>query len=82
MGRFPGGISRRQSCSAHEAHVECVDVGALSADVLRFQHEADIAQTAATGFRISKSVLYDPFVNRVRLYGSVCHATGECKGLS
>src|SRR5262249_34055576 len=49
-----------------EADKERIQVRAFSTKVLRFQHEANVAEAAAARLRITKSVVDNPFVNSAR----------------
>jgi hypothetical protein len=56
-------VARGHAGCAAEAHEERGEVGAFPAEVFRFEHEADVAETAAARFRIAESVVDDPFVD-------------------
>jgi hypothetical protein len=57
-------VARRKASRAREANVESIQIGALAAEVLRLQHEADIADATAARFRIPKRVVNNPLVDR------------------
>ncbi len=60
-------VARRKTGRARQAHVERIQIGALAAQILGLQHEANVADAAAARFRIPKRVVHDPFVDRARL---------------
>lgn len=65
--RIPYYISCWETRCTCQTDVKRVEIGAFPAQILGFQHKTDIAYTAAADFRISKCVLDDPLVDRMRL---------------
>src|SRR5258708_34110707 len=68
-------VARGNSGSSRETDVERVEIGALAAKILRFQHKANVTDTTAARFRIPKRVVDDPLVDRASLFDiSMCTA--------
>src|SRR6202030_4390157 len=60
-------VAGRKARGARKADVKGVQIGALAPEILRFQHETDVADAAAPGLWISESIFDDPLVDRASL---------------
>src|SRR6202007_1326076 len=58
---------RNAECAA-EADEEGIEVRALPAEIFRFEHEADVAETAAAGLWIPERVVHDPLIDGAGLF--------------
>src|SRR5690606_964449 len=73
-------VTSGESCSAREADVEGIEVGALAAQVPALQHRGDVADAAAPRVGITMCILDDPFVDAARFLQIAARAGGDLVG--
>src|ERR1051325_7491415 len=61
-------IAGRNAGCAAEADKKGVQIGTFATELSRFEHEADVSETAAAGLWISESVVHDPLIDGAGLF--------------